>query len=332
MREEWLLWVAENVARGVPRDTLAGVLREHGLPADEVATATTSIASQLDTITTVRLQRRLAKALWILNSLERSRSTGDLTVERRPTISRGEFINHYYSMSRPLILTENTEFFRQFEGLSIANLRRDLGSQPIEFQSGRSREPDYEARSATLRSRATLGEFLDRITASTGNDVYLTANNARSNRELMDQLLRDKRGPTNLCGPDWDPSQVFLWLGPAGSITPLHHDLTNNLLAQIFGRKVVRLISPFQIENLYNNRHCYSEVDPTDVDLEKHPDFARVNVQTCKLMPGEILFIPIGWWHHVTALDVSASLSLTCFGLPNQYEDNYPPSLTGSIW
>jgi ribosomal protein L16 Arg81 hydroxylase len=332
MREDWLLWVAENVARGVPKDKLAEILREHGMSADTIDTATTSVASQLDTITTLRLRRRLAKALWTLSCLERSRATTDLAIERRPTISRQEFIDGYYARSRPLVLTQSPEFFGQFEDLSLARLRRDFGQRTVEFQSGRSREPDYEVNSGALRVQGSLAELLDRITGAPGNDVYLTANNTRANRELMDELLRDKRGPANLCGPDWDPTQVFLWLGPAGSVTPLHHDLTNNALAQIFGRKVVRLISPFQLEHVYNHRHCYSEVDPTAVDLEKHPAFAQADVQTVKLMPGEILFIPVGWWHHVTALDVSASLSLTCFGLPNQYEDIYPSFLSGSVW
>jgi Cupin-like domain len=301
------------------------------MSAEDIATATSSVSSQLDTITTHRLQRRLAKALWILSCFERSRATADLAIERRPTISRQEFIDGYYARSRPIVITESPDFFRQFETLSLARLRRDFGEHTVEFQSGRSREPDYEVKSPTLRTRGRLSEFLDRITAA-GNDVYMTANNTRSNRELMDELLRDKQGPANLCGPDWDPTQVFLWLGPAGSVTPLHHDLTNNALAQIFGRKLVRLVSPFEIAHVYNSRHCYSDVDPTAVDLEKHPDFAGVDVQTVKLLPGEILFIPVGWWHHVTALDVSASLSLTCFGLPNQYEDIYPSFLTGSLW
>jgi ribosomal protein L16 Arg81 hydroxylase len=332
MRDDWLLWVAENVARGVPRDTLVEVLREHGMSPEDIATATTSVSSQLETITTLRLQRRLAKALWILDCLERARATTDLAIERRPTISRQAFIDGYYARSRPLVITESPEFFRQFEDLSLARLRRDFGQRTVEFQAGRSQEPDYEVKSTALRSRAPLSDFLDRISGSAGNDVYMTANNTRSNRELMEELLRDKRGPDNLCGPDWDPGQVFLWLGPAGSVTPLHHDLTNNALVQIFGRKLVRLISPFQVEHVYNSRHCYSDVDPTKVDLQKHPAFAKADVQTVKLMPGEILFIPVGWWHHVTALDVSASLSLTCFGLPNQYEDSYPSFLTGSVW
>ena len=332
MQDDWLLWVAENVARGVPRDVLEKTLREHGLPPDEIAAATRSVSAQLDTITTLRLQRRLAKAIWILDCLERARASADLTVERRPRLSRREFINDFYALSRPVVLTETPDFFEQFDRLSIASLRRDFGEQVVEFQAGRSREPDYEVKSPALRSSATLNEFLDRIAAAGGNDLYMTANNARTNRDFMTSLLRDKRGPLTLCGPDWDPGQVFLWLGPGGSVTPLHHDLTNNALAQLFGRKIVRLASPFQIESLYNHRHCYSEVDPTAVDRERFPAFARVNLQTVTLVPGEILFIPVGWWHHVTSLDTSASLSLTCFGLPNQYEDIYPPVLSGQVW
>jgi ribosomal protein L16 Arg81 hydroxylase len=36
-----------------------------------------------------------------------------------------------------------------------------------------------------------------------------------------------------------------------------------------------------------------------------------VPVHEALVEPGEILFIPIGWWHAVRSLDVSMSLSFT---------------------
>ena len=43
------------------------------------------------------------------------------------------------------------------------------------------------------------------------------------------------------------------------------------------------------------------------------------------LEPGDALFIPVGWWHHVRALDVSVSLALNAFQKDNHYAF-YAPS------
>jgi ribosomal protein L16 Arg81 hydroxylase len=35
--------------------------------------------------------------------------------------------------------------------------------------------------------------------------------------------------------------------------------------------------------------------------------------------PGEAMFLPLGWWHQVTVLDVSLSFSYSNLALPNHY-------------
>ena len=40
--------------------------------------------------------------------------------------------------------------------------------------------------------------------------------------------------------------------------------------------------------------------------------------------PGEALFLPVGWWHHVRALDLSISLACNHFRWPNDH-DGYKP-------
>ena len=96
-------------------------------------------------------------------------------------------------------------------------------------------------------------------------------------------------------------------------VTPLHHDPHYNLLAQVVGTKYVRLYHPRHTESLYpyttGLTQNSSQIDIDDPDLSAHPAFARVTAEECVLYPGQMLFIPPGWWHYVKALSVSFSVS-----------------------
>jgi len=63
----------------------------------------------------------------------------------------------------------------------------------------------------------------------------------------------------------------------------------------------------------------YADVDPDDADLEAHPK-ARAAVATrLELGPGDALFLPVGWWHALEALDVSITLTFMDFKADNEY-------------
>jgi ribosomal protein L16 Arg81 hydroxylase len=122
-----------------------------------------------------------------------------------------------------------------------------------------------------------------------------------------------------------NPTQnVFLWFGPAGTVTPLHHDLMNVLVAQIFGRKRFTLIPPEQTPYLYNNVGVYGEVDCGNPDFVRHPLYRQARPLDVVLNPGDVLFIPVGWWHYVRALEVSIMISYTKFRFANDYEWFHP--------
>lgn len=82
---------------------------------------------------------------------------------------------------------------------------------------------------------------------------------------------------------------------------------------QVFGYKRVILYSPAETDNLYpydtrllNNT---AQVDPVRPDYDKWPNFRKASGMTFYLKPGEMLYIPPKWWHHVTALTPSFSIS-----------------------
>jgi len=112
---------------------------------------------------------------------------------------------------------------------------------------------------------------------------------------------------------------VQFWYGCSSkghtSTTPLHFDGMHNLFAQIRGRKKLLLFSPSDylsfypsIEDSTGYAH-HSKVLPHLYDLELFPKFPWQDKIEVILQPGEILYIPAFWWHHVTAVDENISLS-----------------------
>jgi hypothetical protein len=110
------------------------------------------------------------------------------------------------------------------------------------------------------------------------------------------------------------PATPRMWLGPAGTVTPLHCDFDDNLFAQIWGSKRFVLYPPHHGQYLYTreaNPVLYaSKFDPDAPDYESMPLARQAQPLECIVQPGELLFLPAGWYHQVRALEFSLSANL----------------------
>lgn len=107
-----------------------------------------------------------------------------------------------------------------------------------------------------------------------------------------------------------------LWAGAARvdrPITKLHRDLQHAFLGHLFGRKRLRIFSPDQRDLLYPsegyNSYQPCRAEPGHSDLRVFPRLADAVPLEIVLSPGELLIIPIGWFHQVFADDPVFSVS-----------------------
>lgn len=110
------------------------------------------------------------------------------------------------------------------------------------------------------------------------------------------------------------PSSVRprIWLGNTIT-TPAHFDESHNLACVVSGARRFTLFPPEQVENLYLGPLDFaptptpiSMVDFRAPDHAKHPRFRQAMdaALVADLLPGDALFIPSRWWHHVQSAGI----------------------------
>ncbi|NND81882.1 MAG: cupin-like domain-containing protein [Gammaproteobacteria bacterium] len=156
------------------------------------------------------------------------------------------------------------------------------------------------------RTRQSLEQVLNNLfspSAQGGNTYYVGST-------LIDHWLPGFRedNDLNLAGREHLAS---IWLGNQSRIAP-HYDFPNNIACAVAGRRRFTLFPPDQAENLYvgpleftPSGQPISLVDVVNPDYQTHPKYrvAEAAALVVDLEPGDAVFIPSMWWHHVEALD-----------------------------
>ena len=269
----------------------------------------------------------LKKREWLLEALERQRqlSPAAAGIARVDRVDGQEFLDQFYAPGRPVVLTEQIADWPALTRWTPDYLKQAVGPAPIEFQGGRDGDPLFERNKDAHRRTEPFDAFIDRITSAPGNDAYLTAYNSERNAAALKPLARDIGPLDEILTREASHPDGMMWIGPAGAWTPLHHDLTNNLIVQVSGRKRLILTPAAYAGRLYNRQHVFSEVqDLEGFDPGRFPLVGGVHAYEVTLDPGEALFVPLGWWHQARALDFSVTLTFTNFRWPNDAARDYP--------
>lgn len=154
---------------------------------------------------------------------------------------------------------------------------------------------------------ATVSEVLDRLQGAGSETVAAQA------VPVADCLpgFADENGLALIDGLAPRSVQHRIWIGNR-VVTATHHDMFSNLAVVVAGRRRFTLFPPDQVANLYIGPFEFtpagtpaSLVDPEAPDLDRFPraKAALAEARTAELGPGDAIYIPHMWWHHVRSLD-----------------------------
>mmetsp|Transcript_103515 Transcript_103515/g.183892 ORF Transcript_103515/g.183892 Transcript_103515/m.183892 type:complete len:554 (-) Transcript_103515:30-1691(-) len=126
------------------------------------------------------------------------------------------------------------------------------------------------------------------------------------------------------CANSWGmPERSNLYVGMQECISPLHYDESENLYFQVRNHKEVclfpwvqrPLLYPFPCAHPCDRQSMIG--DPRFPDLDRFPGFQKAVGYYAVLKPGDLLYIPYGWWHWFRNID-HLTISIATWSLASQ--------------
>ncbi|KAK8601927.1 hypothetical protein V6N13_058405 [Hibiscus sabdariffa] len=237
------------------------------------------------------------------------RSLSSRIVAKRSALSLEAFLCEYFLLCSPVIITDCMAHWPATTRWNdVDYLRRVAGDRTVPVEVGKN----YLC-SDWKQELITFSDFLERVQSSGSRSKVPTY---LAQHQLFDQindLSKDISIPEYCYAGGGELRSLNAWFGPAGTVTPLHHDPHHNILAQVVGKKYVRLYSASYSEEIYpydeTMLHNSSQVDLDNIDEVKFPKVRDIEFIDCILEEGEMLYIPPKWWHYVRSLTTSISVS-----------------------
>jgi hypothetical protein len=234
-------------------------------------------------------------------------------------VTEGMFNDEIAPRNRPAVLRQlvaswpAVRAFKQSPEQLVAYLKHFDRGAPIETLNAQAAAGGRLFYSDDLRGfnfrkqKESLSAFLDRLLTQ---------------RELTDApAMYVQSAPIPMHLPTWDqdnpnpllPAEIYprIWIGNAVTATT-HSDLASNIACLVAGRRRFTLFPPEQLPNLYIGPLEFSPagrpismVDLDNPDLERYPRFseALASAEIADLEPGDAIYMPYHWWHHVRSLE-----------------------------
>ncbi|XP_060063787.1 bifunctional peptidase and arginyl-hydroxylase JMJD5-like [Ylistrum balloti] len=258
-------------------------------------------------------------------------------IQRISCPSMEYFRKEFLLTKQPVIITNAMDHWPAMDKRrwSLNYLQKRAGYRTVPIEIGSKYTDDK-----WTQKLMTIGEFIDQFITtemkSSTDDISLRSKHVNPvgylaqhqlfNQipELLDDILIPDYcllGGTGSENPDTSDAcrqedtedvDINAWFGPKGTVSPLHHDPKENFLAQVVGRKYVRLYSEAMTPYLYPYDGFMDNTSRVDIEhpnFSMFPRFKNATYRECVLDEGEMLFIPRKCWHFVKSLSISFSVS-----------------------
>lgn len=237
-----------------------------------------------------------------------------ISVDVVKDIQPHEFKTNYYSKGIPLVIKDLAKNWTASEKWTWNYFKEMVGSKKVGIYNNQKSDAFTPVNTADDYTYFT--DYIDMIQSGPAPWRIFLFN-------IFDhapQLTKDFTWPEHLM-KGFVKKYPMLFTGGAGSITHMHFDidLSHILHTQFLGRKRVLLFpyseqhklyrKPFEVLSLADFSNYY-DVQKSKLNFEKYPAIKAARGYELILEPGDTLYMPAGYWHHMEYLESGVAMSL----------------------
>lgn len=228
-------------------------------------------------------------------------------VDRVDGLSVSDFHGIYTRQERPVVLRGAAREWPAFKKWTPDYLKSLIGSREVRVTrspDGDFFDPDRKE-DYTRNCTMPFDKFIDAaFDDSSKEKLYLL-------HTFLPELTREVVVPDYVRPPLRSSN---FWIGARGNITRCHYDMQDNLLAHLRGHKRVVLFPATQFAQMYprfplGSKPNFSRVNIENPDYSRFPNFRHVTGYETMLEPGDVLYIPVHWFHQVHSLEAGISIN-----------------------
>lgn len=299
---EWQAWAAENLIAGATPAEVSAALEEEGVP----AALAERLVAELGASPMMALGRSLlprARGMEQILRMERERMR-NFAISRIPTPSAEHFHRCIRPSQRPVVFEGFLAESPAVERWTFDWFAQRFAGQPMKYVN--TSGPVAKSVDGTMDGFIRLIQE-----AQNAHHYYSVARNFVLREEPFAELYDDFVLPEGFVSEAHHRRASQMWLGPAGTLTPLHFDTSDVVFSMVRGAKRVQLVPPCELSVWgLHEAHMLHEAQFSEF-IEGGGLIFEVEVHA-----PDALFLPVGWMHRVVALEPSITMSI------NGFEDN----------
>jgi hypothetical protein len=265
-----------------------------------------------------------------------------IEIERVTKLTKKEFIKNYYTLQKPVVITNQIEDWAAFAKWDFEFLKKIAGDKIVPLYD--NRKTDYTKKVNEPDLKMTMSEYIAILEKGPTNLRIFSYN-------LLEEVPMMK---ADMKWPDLDIYMLkklpLVFFGGQDAKVFMHYDLDfpNLFHVQFEGKKQCVLVDPQETKYMYRLPHswlCHEDIDFDNPDFERFPALKKVKPYITNLQHGEMLYMPEGWWHYMKYITAGFSLSLRSLagrpmnlmkGIANvafiRYYDNWMRKYKGQAW
>jgi len=181
---------------------------------------------------------------------------------------------------------------------TVESLRDRVGSAVVPVHTGRWKRAGWRIAREGKTTSMPAADYLTDMLEGRATGYLAGFELLRAVPSLRADLAFPETGPL---------TTDVVWIGPAGTSTPIHFDFVPNVYAQLAGQKRWRLWRPErQLEPKFAGLGGFAM---SGLDAGDGPDAAGPPDLDITLDAGDVLLLPSKWWHRVDTLTDSIAVN-----------------------